>query len=41
MTEYTYKSPCIIAPDDHKELKMVFNNCYENYFAMKSDELIK
>ena len=31
MTEYTYKSPCIMAPDAHKELKMVLNNCYDNY----------
>ena len=26
MTEYTYKRPCIMAPDDHKELKMVLND---------------
>ena len=31
MTEYTYISPCIMAPDDHKELKMMLNNCYDNY----------
>ena len=34
MTEYTYKSPCIMAPDDHKELKMVLNNCYDNYLLL-------
>ena len=30
MTEYTYKSPCIMASDDHKKLKIVLNNCYDN-----------
>ena len=34
MTEYTYKSPCIVALDDHKELKMVLNNCYDNYLLL-------
>ena len=34
MTEYTYKSPCIMASDDLKELKMVLNNCYDNYLLV-------
>ena len=34
MTEYRYKSPCIMASDDHKELKMVLNNCYDNYLLV-------
>ena len=34
MAEYTYKSPCIMASDDHKKLKMVLNNCYDNYLLV-------
>ena len=34
MTEYTYKSPCIMASDDLKELKMVLNNWYDNYLLI-------
>ena len=34
MTEYTYKSPCIMAEDDHKELKMVLTNCCGNYLLV-------
>ena len=34
MTEYTYKSPCIMASDGHKDLTMVLNNCYENYLLV-------
>ena len=34
MAEYTYESPCIMASDDHKELKMVLNNCYDNYLLV-------
>ena len=34
MTEYIYKSPCIMAPDDRKELKMVLNNCDDNYLLL-------
>ena len=31
---YTYKSPCIMASDDHKKLKIVLNNCYDNYLLV-------
>ena len=34
MVEYIYKSPCIMASDDHKKLKMVLNNCYDNYLLV-------
>ena len=34
MIEYTYKSPCILASDDHKKLKKVLNNCYDNYLLL-------
>ena len=35
MTEYTYKSrPCIMALDDHRELKMVLNICYDKYLLL-------
>ena len=34
MTESTYKSPCKMASDDNKELKMVLDNCYDNYLLV-------
>ena len=34
MTQYTYKKTCIMASDDNKELKMVLDNCYDNYLLV-------